>query len=171
MGMAAGLDVGIDADRDTGSSATALHLFARFIEQDIEFSFGFDIEEQKPSRFGTRVGAITEGFANFLARFANSGKNYFVAGNTEMAEVFEFTPGNDIKAAAKFRQLLEDGEISVGFDGETERVGKRAEAFLQFEKSGLDRGAAVDISGRGKFFGGLGERDIFAEYFFARAPI
>ena len=114
---------------------------------------------------------ITQGFANFLARFANSGKNYFVAGNTEMAEVLQFAAGDNVEAAAKLRQLLEDGEISGGFDGKTERVGERAEAFFQLEKSGLDRGAAVEVSGSGKFFGGLGERDIFAEYFFARALI
>jgi len=43
--MAAGLNIGIDANGNAGCSGAAFHLFRGFLEQDAEFGFGFDIEE------------------------------------------------------------------------------------------------------------------------------
>ena len=102
-----------------------------------------------------------------FAGFANAGKNNFIAGNAEMAEMFQFAAGDDVEATAEFCQQPEDGEISVGFDSKTDCMRKRCKAFIEFEKGGLDGGAAVQIS---RSCVGLccgGERDVFAKNFFA----
>src|SRR5258708_11819181 len=103
--MAAGLDVWVYANRDARGGAPALHLFGRFVEEDIELGFGFDVEEQESARAGrAAAAAIAKSFANFFAVLADSGKNNFIAGDAEMTEMFELAARDDVEAAAELCQ-------------------------------------------------------------------
>src|SRR5205823_15083516 len=118
---------------------------------------GFDVEEQKPALGGASRNAVAEGFANFVAGFADTGKNNFPARNSEMSQMFKFTTGDHVKTTADFCELLEDRKISVGFNRKTKSMRQRGETFVELAKGGLYGGLAVNVCGRGKSFCGGGE--------------
>ena len=96
---------------------------------------------------------IAQRFANFFAGFAYAGKDDAIAGNGNAGEVIEFAGGNDIEAAAPGGQQFEDGEIAVGFHGETEAMRNGLESGFKFVV-GVDDGVlAIDIGGRAELLG------------------
>src|SRR3974390_2635570 len=113
MRMAAGGNIGIDANghsRDSGGEASAA---SGFFEQEFQFSEGFDVELENAGRSGT-PGAIVKSSANFFPGFADTGKDNALAGHSDVAEVLEFPTGDDVEAAAEIREALENGKIAVG---------------------------------------------------------
>lgn len=104
VGVAASLDVGIDADGGGGRTAEA----GGFADEDFEFGRRFNVEEKD---------FFAEGFANFFARFANPGENNALAGNSGVAEAVEFATADNVEAAAEAGEEFEDFEIGIGFDG------------------------------------------------------
>src|ERR1700693_1782597 len=101
--MAAGFDIGIDANRKAGKISWCAHRMARgLFEKNFEFSSGLDVELENAGVVGL-FDFIAESFADFFAGFAYTGKDDAIAGNGNVGEVIEFTSRNDIEAAAAGR--------------------------------------------------------------------
>src|SRR5258707_10328843 len=113
--MAAGLNIGIDANGYAGRSGAAFHLFRGFFEQDAEFGFGFDVEKQQTAKAGVGAAAVAKSFPNFLARFADARKYDLISRNRQMAKMFKLAARDNIETAAELRKGFENTEISAGF--------------------------------------------------------
>src|SRR5580704_17780379 len=104
--------------------------------------------------------------AYFGARFSNSGKYDPVAANSEVTQMFELSPGNNVKTASHLREMLQDGKIPIGFHGETKRVRSLSQTAIELLVSIGNGRAAIEIRRRSKFLGGLNEVNALAENVF-----
>ena len=101
--------------------------------------------ELQNSRRAFGGGFVTKGGADFFAGFANAREHDAIAGNTNAAEVIEFTGGDNVEAAATLREQLQNRKIAVGLDGETYAMRNRRKPVLQFVKGIRDGAAAVNV--------------------------
>src|SRR6266699_2475614 len=112
------------------------------------------------------AGPIIQRFTNFMPLFPHAGKNDAVASYSDSPQVMKFSPGNNVESAAELRQMIQDGEISVGLYGKAQSVRHRAKATVQLVISVFNRRLAVHISRRPYFFTNRPQRDSFAKYLF-----
>ncbi len=143
--MAAGFDVRIDADGGRGAHAQA----RRLRSQQFELRGRLHVEKQNPR---------AKRFANFLARFADAGKNDSVARHADAPQAVKLPARNDVESAAKRRKHAQDAQIRIGFHRIANRVRKRAERGIHAAIGLLDARAAVQIRGRPEPLRGLRRR-------------
>ncbi len=148
--MAAGLDVGIDANRSRGPDSKT----RRFRCEQIEFGRRFHVKEQD---------ARAKRLADFFARFAHAGKNDPAARHANAPQAVEFPSGNDIESAAHRGKHAQNAQIRIGFDGVTDRVRERSERGVHPAIGLLDARAAVEISGRPELLRDLLHGNAFAK--------
>src|SRR5271154_2733546 len=123
---------------------------------------GFHVEEQDTRSGAAFRGAVLQSFANFLTCFADTGKNNALSWHADLAEAVKFAAADDVEAAAKFREPLQDRQVAVGFHRETERVWYALQTAMEFAIGIADGGAAVKICWRAEFFRGVRKQDTFA---------
>jgi len=143
MGVAAGLDVGIDANGGRSGTVEA----GGFADEDIEFGGRFDVEEED---------FFAEGFANFFTGFADAGEDDALTGNSGVAEAVELAATDDIETGAEAGEEFENFEIGVGLDRVADGGGKAAKGVSVFAVGGGDGGLRVNVSGSGAARGNLG---------------
>ena len=119
--VAAGLDIGIDANSDGNATASCRDAAGGFGDKQVEFRGRFDVEEQDAcggvaAPAGAAGGCVVERLANFFARLADAGKNNSPAGHPNALQAIELTAAHHIETAAKARQELQNRQIRVGFD-------------------------------------------------------
>ena len=130
--MATPADVGIQAKRsgrgtpDTGG----------FLGEQFQFRLGLHIKEKNSS---------TEGFANFLARFSNSGKHDAPPGNTNLKQAIQFSAGDNIETATRASKQPKQRKIGIGLYGITDGVRNSAKGMAKAAECREDTGAAIDI--------------------------
>ena len=124
----------------------------RFFEKDFQFGFGLDVELENAGVVGF-FNFVAQRFTNFFAGFAYAGKDDAIARNGNAGEVIEFARGDDIEATAVRGEQFEDGEIAIGFHGETESMRNGLQSGFEFVV-GVDDGVlAIDIGRRAKLPG------------------
>src|SRR5271154_3344354 len=77
--------------------------------------------------------------------------------------MFEFPAGNDVKTAPHLSEMLQEGEIPIGFNGETNRVWNLPETAVELTVSIRDGRAAIKISGRAERSRRRNKIDAFAK--------
>jgi len=165
--VAAGENVRIDANRGGYFLAARFHVARSFVEKNLEFGFGFDVEEQDSA--ARAFAGIANRFADFFAGFADAGENNAAAGNGDTAQAVQLSARDDIEAAAQAGEDLQHGEIGIGFCGVTQHVRKFSEGTIEAAVGLFDAGAAVDVGRGSGCFCDFVERDIFAMKIFATA--
>jgi hypothetical protein len=94
--MPTSLHIRIHANGNSGSRTASTHATRRFIEQNIQFRFGFNIEEQNSTLIcasgftsstsrASRRRSIAQRLAYLFARFPHAGKNDAVAAHADAA--------------------------------------------------------------------------------------
>jgi hypothetical protein len=99
------------------------------------------------------VDAVLEGVFDFLAGFADAGKDGArgVAAGLENAE--EFAAADDVETGAFGGEEAEEGEIGVGFDGVADGVRGIGEGLFVAAEAFADGGGGVDVEGGAGFAG------------------
>jgi len=160
--MATGEDVGIHADGGGSRSGAARNSFGGFVEQNVEFGLGFDVEKKDAG--SARAGVtIMERFANFFARFSGPGKNDTTARDADAGETLKFTGGDNVETAAKSRKEPEDGKVRVGFYGVAKSVRKAAKCAVEKAIGRFHGRLAVNVSRRSGGSRDAAKRHIFTE--------
>src|SRR5229473_1240278 len=153
--VAAGLHVRIDANRNRGDRGAALLLLCGFFQQRFELGFRLDIEKENSRACAASIRSVAERFADFFAHLADAGEGNSVATHADALEVQELAAGNDIEAAAQFREMLQNREIAVGLHSEAECVRQSAETVDELVVRVFDRAPAIDVGWRPELIGNV----------------
>src|SRR5262249_38484363 len=77
-----------------------------------------------------------------------AGKHNARAAHTEKAKMFQFSAGHNVEAAVALGELMQDGEVAVGLDRETDAVRNLRQSAVKFVVGIHNCGSAVEISRR-----------------------
>ena len=80
-----------------------------------------------------------------------------------MAQMIKLTTGDNVKPTTEGGKKLKDGEIAVGFHGETEKMRDLAQSRLEFTERIANGGLAVNVGGRSETRGNLIKGRRFAD--------
>ena len=150
IGMRAGVDIGIDAQRN-GSDATPL---PRDVVDSFEFRFRLDIETANAGveRLPDLPGALARTGKNRLARIASRGEH-----------TLKFASRNDIETAAKPREHIQYRQVGIGLHGETDEPIEFSQRFAVDPVMALKRCPGIDVAGRADAVRDFGNGYVFGE--------
>ncbi len=140
VGVAAGRDVGIDADACGRAAAQAL----RFGGKLGDFGFGFDVEKEN---------AGAQRIAHFFARFAHAGEDHAVRGNFCGENAREFAAADDIEITPLPGEHAQNAEIGIGLHGIANVVRQAGEGTVEAHVRLAEAARAIDVGGRADFSG------------------
>ena len=152
--MRAGIDIGIDAQRN-GGCATPL---PGDVVDAFEFRFRLDVET---------ADAGFERLPDLPGALARTGKHSLARGSARGEHALKFSARNDVESAAEPREHIQHREVGVGLDGETNEAVAFSERFPVDPVMALKRCPRVNEAGRAGAFRNLGKGYVFGEQFLA----
>ena len=98
--MAAGLHIGIHANRRRRRPASPYGQSRRLLHQDIEFRLGFGIEKQNSRVPASPTSSIVQRFTNLVPILADAGENDALPAHADALQVAEFPARYNVKTAS-----------------------------------------------------------------------
>jgi hypothetical protein len=102
-----------------------------------------------------------------MPAFPDSGENDAVTKHTDTFQEMEFSAGYNVKTAAQFGKMIQNGKISVGLYGKTQSVGQRTKPSVELFVRVIDGGTAVQVGWSAHLSRNRTQRHPFAEHFLA----
>ena len=144
-----GVDVGVDAQRHAGPLAEA----GADAVEEVQLRSGLDVEEQD---------ALPEAGHELLLGLPDPGEDDLLGVEPGPHGPVEFTPGDDVRPRPEGGEGPQHGEVPVGLDREADEVVEPGERLVELRVRPLQRSVAVDVGGRPRPRGYLGERHVLA---------
>ena len=144
IGMSAGIDIGVDPQRDRGRKAEGpgdrieLH----------QLALGLDIEA---------AHAGGQGLAHLLAAFANSGEDDLRGIATGGQHPRQFAPRDDVETGTVACEQVKDRQIAVGFDRKTHQSAAPLCGLRELAPGRFDRRTRIDPGGSAEALGDIGQ--------------
>ena len=121
--------------------------------QEIQLRRGLDVEEQY---------ALPEAGHELFLRLPHPGEDDLLGVEPGPHGPVEFTPGDDVRPCPERGEGPQHGEVAVGLDRKADEVVQPGERLVEFRVRPVKGVVAVDVGGRTRPRGYLGERHVLA---------